>query len=117
MLMMLVPNWVNSASTKRWMPSPIEVSRITAAIPTAMPEAERKVRSRCAVSACRAKRRVSAALIQAPSFSAQRPHGIEPRRAHGGQQAGDGAGEECSGDARHAGPGGRPGGEHRVGEA
>ena len=33
-LTMLVPNWVNSASTKRWMPSPIEVSRITAAMPT-----------------------------------------------------------------------------------
>ncbi|EKD39273.1 MAG: hypothetical protein ACD_75C00456G0001 [uncultured bacterium] len=33
----LVPNWVNSASTKRWSPSPIEVRRMTAPMPTAIP--------------------------------------------------------------------------------
>ena len=38
-VMMLVPNWVNSAITKRCRPSPMEVSRITAAMPTAMPSA------------------------------------------------------------------------------
>ena len=37
MLTRLVPNWVNSASTNRCSPSPMEVSRITAAMPTAMP--------------------------------------------------------------------------------
>ncbi len=33
----LVPNCVNSASTKRWMPSPMAVSNTTAATPMAMP--------------------------------------------------------------------------------
>ncbi len=45
----LVPNCENSPSTKRWMPSPIEVSRITAAMPTAMPASVRKLRVRCAL--------------------------------------------------------------------
>jgi len=44
----LVPNWVNSASTKRWIPSPIEVRSITEAIPTAIPSAVRKLRMRWA---------------------------------------------------------------------
>jgi hypothetical protein len=46
--MMLVPNWVNSASTNWRSPAPREVSRITAAMPTQMPNAVRKLRSRCA---------------------------------------------------------------------
>ena len=56
MLAIFVPNWVNSASTKRWMPSPIDVNRMTAAMPTAMPSNVRKLRNRCAVMARSARR-------------------------------------------------------------
>ena len=52
-VMRLVPNWVNSAMTKRCSPSPIEVSRITAAMPTAMPSAVSAVRRRCVPSETR----------------------------------------------------------------
>ncbi len=48
MLMMLVPNCVNSATTKRRTPSPMEVSSTTAATPTAMPSAVSTARMRCA---------------------------------------------------------------------
>jgi hypothetical protein len=48
--MTLVPNWPNSCSTKRCRPSPIEVSRITAAIPTAMPPSVSALRMRWAMS-------------------------------------------------------------------
>jgi len=47
-LTMLVPNCVNSASTKRRTPSPIDVSSTTAATPTAMPSAVSSARIRCA---------------------------------------------------------------------
>ena len=40
-----VPNWVNSANTKRWTPSPMEVRRTTAPMPTAIPRAVRPLRS------------------------------------------------------------------------
>ena len=48
--MILVPNCVNSSTMKRCSPSPMEVSKITAAMPTAMPSAVSTVRSRCARS-------------------------------------------------------------------
>jgi hypothetical protein len=59
MLAILVPNCVNSASTKRCMPSPMDVSRITEAMPTAMPSSVKKLRNRCAVMARRARRMAS----------------------------------------------------------
>ena len=49
MPMIVVPNWVNSPSTKRWMPSPMEVSNTTAPIPTAIPSIVRPLRIRCAM--------------------------------------------------------------------
>jgi hypothetical protein len=80
-VMTLVPNWVNSPSTKRWMPSPIEVSRITAAMPTAMPSRVRKLRRRWAVMARRASCRESA---RACSVLHQGLHRIEPGGAAAG---------------------------------
>ena len=53
MAMRLVPNWVNSARTKRSKPEPIEVSRITAAMPTAIP---RPVRKECIFLALRERK-------------------------------------------------------------
>ena len=60
----LVPNWVNSASTKRWTPSPREVSSTTAAMPTAMPRMVRKLRSRCPARAVSDQRMASWKVIK-----------------------------------------------------
>ena len=69
-----VPIWLNSASRKRCRPSPIEVSRITAAMPTAMPSSVSTLRPRCATIARQAIETVSVQRIGAVlvSVSAQR---------------------------------------------
>jgi hypothetical protein len=51
--------------TKRCRPSPIAVSSITAAMPTAMPSAVSAVRRRCALSEAVLKRTKSARRIAA----------------------------------------------------
>ena len=51
---MLVPNWVNSLSTYCRVPSPMEVSRITEAMPIRMPSMVSAERSRWAATAFQA---------------------------------------------------------------
>ena len=48
MAIRLDPNWVNSARTKRCTPSPMAVSRTTAATPMAMPSTVSRLRPRWA---------------------------------------------------------------------
>ena len=82
----LVPNWVNSASTNWWMPSPMEVSRITAAMPTAMPSRVRKLRRRWATSARADSERKSRQFIvwpgRRPGRAWRRGGRASRRRAH-----------------------------------
>ena len=47
MPMTLVPNWVNSPSTNWRVPSPMEVNRMTEAIPMEMPTVVSAERRRC----------------------------------------------------------------------
>lgn len=92
MLTILVPNRVNSASTKRWMPLPIDVSRITAAMPSMV----NGLRMRWAASARTARRMASASSMASCSLRQRR---VEPRRAarrhHARQQSDDERGAQA----------------------
>ena len=75
----LVPNWVNCDTMYRRVPSPSEVSRMTAATPIATPSAESAERRRCPVRAPSTKRKSS--TVSTVTSSPARPPGRGASRA------------------------------------
>src|SRR5574343_571949 len=92
------------------MPSPIEVRRITEAIPTAIPSRVRKLRRRWALTARKASCRVSAARISMPHQGVDR---VEPGGPPGRLDTEEEAGAERRAEGRDNRPVGRIGRKDR----